>query len=298
MVRPDTITDGSVVTIAAQTDGVEAPSGESDPPADPTPHLADIVYVVRPGEVNEELRYSLRSLRNLPHGKVWIAGYCPSWVTGVGKIPVSRAPGAHATTKANLRAACLHPDVAEEFVYFNDDFFVMQPQETMPAMHRGTLDHAIKSGMSRSYTRAMRATQVILIEQGIEEPLCYELHAPTRVTKTGMLKALDLCSYPMVQERSVYGNLAQLGGEPARNFKVYHGDYGWKAWPFLSTNDSSFQRQPVGDYIRASFPSRSPYETDTPPLLRGTPHRVRPVRRPIRYSNVSRIGRVSAGVRG
>jgi hypothetical protein len=254
----------------------------------------DIVYVVRPGELNEELRYSLRSLRNLPHGKVWISGYCPSWVKDVGVIKVPRQPGPHQTTKANLRAACEHPEVSEEFVYFNDDFYVMQPMERMPVMHRGSIEEAMKSGMARSYTRAMKATCDVLTEKGIAKPLCYELHAPTLVTKTGMLQALDLCHYPMVQERSLYGNLAGIGGERARNFKVYHGDYGWKAWPFLSSNDSSFNRQPVGEHIRATFPSRCPYETDVPALTRGIPPRVRPVRRPIRYSNTSFIRRVGA----
>ena len=69
----------------------------------------DIVYVVRPGERNEELRYSLRSLSNLPHGRVWIAGYMPKWVTGVEHIPSPAKPGSHVHAKANLRAACQHP---------------------------------------------------------------------------------------------------------------------------------------------------------------------------------------------
>ena len=136
--------------------------------------LPDIVYVVRPGDRNEELRYSLRSLANLPHGRVWIAGYCPSWVTGVEVIPVQGQPGSHQTAKANLRAACEHSAVVEDFVYFNDDFFVMQPLERMPVMHRGTIDEAIRSGMRSSYTRAMKVTRQILVERGIAEPLCYE----------------------------------------------------------------------------------------------------------------------------
>ena len=40
----------------------------------------DVVYCVKELITNEELRYSLRSLRNLPHRKVWIFGGCPKWV--------------------------------------------------------------------------------------------------------------------------------------------------------------------------------------------------------------------------
>lgn len=45
----------------------------------------DILYLCRPGE-NLELRYSLRSLRNVPHGRVWIFGDCPDWVTNVNLV--------------------------------------------------------------------------------------------------------------------------------------------------------------------------------------------------------------------
>jgi hypothetical protein len=257
----------------------------------------DIVYVVRPGEQNEELRYSLRSLINLPHGRVWVAGFCPWWVIDVGVIRVATRPGGHQSAKANLRAACEHPDVSEQFVYFNDDFFVMQPLERMPILHRGLIDEAIRQGMRSWYTRAMRATRDLLVERGISDPLCYELHAPTLVTKQGMLEALDLCHYPMVQERSMYANLQRIGGMEARNFKVYRGDYGWRSWPFLSTNDSSFGRHPVGEYVRGAFDTPSPYERATPvPAVRDARvARIRHVRRPVRYSNVSVVRRVSAG---
>lgn len=254
----------------------------------------DVVYMVRPGEANEELRYSLRSLRNLPHGRVWIAGYCPSWVTDVEVIPVPPRPGAHQSVKANLRAACEHPEVSEQFAYFNDDFYVMAPVDDMPVMHRGSITAAMGDRMRSSYTRAMKATRDALMERGIVEPLCYELHAPTLVTKSGMLAALELCHYPMMQERSLYGNLQGIGGQPARNFKVYRGDYGWKSWPFLSTNDVSFNSNQVGEYIRATFTEPSPYEKEPPPVRQGTRHAPR-TRRPVRYS-ASTIRRIQRAV--
>jgi hypothetical protein len=257
----------------------------------------DVVYVVRPGEQNEELRYSLRSLSNLPHGKVWIVGYCPKWVTGVEVIATQVKPGGHQQVKANLRAACEHPDISEQFIYFNDDFFVMQPVESLPVMHLGPLTEAIKTaGMASAYTRAMKATLSILEEQGITEPLTYDLHAPMTVTKTGMLQALDLCSYPMVQERTLFGNLNHVGGERRHNHKVYRMVKGWQLWPFLSTNDQTFRSQPVGEYIRARFTTMSPYEM-TPPVLTRTPSRSLPPRRPVRYtvhSTIRRIQRVAA----
>lgn len=247
----------------------------------------DIVYVVRPGDRNEELRYSLRSLANLPHGRVWIAGFMPRWVTGAEHIPAPTHSVPHVQTKANLRAACEHPEVSESFIYFNDDFFVMQPLDELPVMHRGPLPDAVRSGiMATAYTKAMRLTMSILEKRGIAEPLMYDLHAPMLVTKTGMLEALDLCAKSTTQERTLFGNLQQVGGEKAHNHKVRRQDRGWSSWPFISTNDVTFRTLPVGEYIRRRFDTPSPYETDPPARATRTTRTPTPMRRPVRYRSV------------
>jgi len=250
----------------------------------------DVVYVVRANDRNEELRYSLRSLRNLPHGKVWIAGYCPTWVKDVGVIPVKGGHG-HRSAKANLKAACQHPDVSESFMYFNDDFFVMQPHDSLPVMHRGPLADVIKAKtMVNAYVRASRTTMEILQAKGIDTPLMYDLHAPMTVTKSGMLEALSLSHDPMIQERSLYGNLNAVGGERRRNYKHGRTDKGLGKWPFLSSNDNTFRSTPLGEYIRRQFPEPSPYEKPAPPK----PAKTEP-RRPVRYHSVgSRLRPVTA----
>ena len=263
--------------------------------------LPDIVYVVRPGDKNEELRYSLRSLRNLPHGKVWIAGYKPTWLgNDIGYIPSQKKPGGHMQAKLNLRAACEHPEVSESFVYMNDDFFIMRPLETLPVMHRGSLADAAKNdNMASSYQRAMGKTLAVLAKQGIKDPLMYELHGPMTVTKAGMLEALALCTYPMIQERTIFGNMQGVGGERRRNHKVRRQDSGWDKWDFLSTNDNTFRTLPVGEYIRSKFKTAGPYEVSPPPVVkRGTPYAPPPgaTRRPVRrhVSTIRSIQRSAA----
>jgi hypothetical protein len=58
----------------------------------PRKKLPDLVYVVREGDRNNELRHSLRSVvANVPHRLVWIAGYKPGWVSDlVGYIPMAQ----------------------------------------------------------------------------------------------------------------------------------------------------------------------------------------------------------------
>ena len=240
----------------------------------------DVVYVVRPGENNAELRWSLRSLSNLPHGRVWIAGYMPKWVTGAGHIPAPTMPRGRSQAKANLRAACEQPEVSDSFVYMCDDVFLMQPMDNLPAMHRGPVADILRSSsMASSYLRALDKTRQVLADRGITDPLMYDLHGPMLVTKRGMLEALDLCATALMHELTLYGNLNRIGGERRHNYKVRRQQHGWESWPFLSTNDSSFAGQPVGRFIRSRFDGMSPYEA-TPPPAEPAP---RPPRRPIRY---------------
>jgi hypothetical protein len=61
--------------------------------------------------------------------------------------------------------------------------------------------------------------------------------------------------------RTVYGNLAQIGGVKITDPKVRSGhpvDY--QEWPLLSTSDTVFTYHSVGRYIREQFPIRSKYE--------------------------------------
>lgn len=251
----------------------------------------DVVYVVRASDRNEELRYSLRSLVNLPHRKVWIAGYCPSWVQGVGVIPVKSRTHGHQHAKASLRAACEHPEVSESFVYMNDDFFVMQPLDDLPVMHRGTIADMVRNRrVATSYTRSLEKVRDLLIERGIAEPLLYDLHAPMLVTKRGMLDALDLCSSAQFHERTLYGNLNHLGGERRQNHKIRSRDHGWEDWAFLSTNDTGFASLPVGRFIRSRFREQGPHEATPPPVEKV--RRSYPRRRPVRHTR--RLQRVAA----
>ena len=250
----------------------------------------DIVYVVRYSRQSEELRYSLRSLANLPHGRVWIAGHMPEWATGVEHIRTNRKPGSHVDAKTNLRAACEHPGVSETFIYMNDDFFVMQPHEQLPVMHRGPIAKVV--GMATAYQRAIQKGMAILQAKGIAEPLMYDLHAPMTVTKSGMLEALDIARSDFsLHERTLFGNLQGVGGVKAHNHKVYRQDRGWSSWPFLSTNDNTFRREQVGEFIRARFPDQSPYEA-TPPKAIPTPP-VRVPRTPVRYHAAPTVRRTA-----
>lgn len=227
----------------------------------------DVVYIVRPGDRNEELRYSLRSLANLPHDAVWAVGYRPRWAV-VQTVQTQQRRGKYENSLLNIRAACEARDVSADFVYFNDDFMVLKPVDQLPIMHRGTVrefvaGHVRTYGRPGPYIRSLLATADFLKQRGIRDPLCFEGHVPIVFNRTRLRRALDLVAdRPDIRHyRTLYGNLEGWTGEEIPDWKIsgLQGVPGPR-WPFASTADVAFERGAVGAWIRERFPERSPYE--------------------------------------
>ncbi|WP_190122173.1 hypothetical protein [Streptomyces inusitatus] len=227
----------------------------------------DIVVPVRAVPRAEQLRYALRSwAANLPHRRVWVVGHRPPWLTDAGHIPTVQDGSKYRNTTAAVRAACLHPEVSQTFLLCNDDFFVMHPLPGgMPVLHRGPVRtvEAAYAARPGEYLEGMRQTRELLTDLGHPEPLSYELHVPLPVDRDGMLDALDLGGHlPVLHKRTLYGNLAGLGGEEIADVKILHrAPRGYGAGDrFLSTMPDSFTNGAVGRHIREAFPQRCRYE--------------------------------------
>ena len=225
----------------------------------------DVVYVNRTGD-NPELRYSLRTLSNVPHGTVHIAGYVPPWVKNVNGIAVTPSANKYRSMEANLQAALLSDEVSDPFYLFNDDFFILKKMQKIPTLHRGLLQDVIDSYAVRSVGNrltGLRQAQSLLQGLGVEEPLyCYEMHSPLLVQKEGMLETLSLRgSINVYMLRTVYGNLLKIGGRQSSDVKVYRGiDHGYTQQKLLSTTDIGFKYQRVGFWLKERYPVPSNYE--------------------------------------
>lgn len=230
-----------------------------------------LVYLVRPGE-NPELRSSLRSVAaNLPADTtVTIAGHKPAWVTGVHHLPTEQRPGAkHLNAYGNLQAALASPDVPETFVLMNDDFYVTAPLEQIPVLNQGrTVDvlarYRRRFPAGSAYIDAMQATHDWLVDLGHTDPLCYELHIPMTLTKTGLRQVLGDAQAAgldptRVHYRTAYGNTHGVGGVSMDDVKVYDRTSRELAKPFASTHDVSYGGR-IGRTLRATFPDPSRYE--------------------------------------
>ena len=221
----------------------------------------DVVYLVRSGDSNEELRFSLRSVAaNIPHRRVFIAGFKPRWVRGVVHVPVRQNTDKWRNQERNLAAAAARDDLADEVVLFNDDFFVTEPVDRVPAMHGGPLRRVVerKRGRHSRYLSRLQATLDLL---GADALTFDQIHTPLPMRRDLLAEVMGEVDGRGLLFRSVYGNrhlpdAVQVGDAKARGKVDVGGD------PFVSTSDRVFDRGAAGRRIRRLFPDPCVYEAD------------------------------------
>lgn len=181
----------------------------------------DVLIRVRRGEINDSLRYALRSLANIEHGTVYIVGHRPRWLTNVEHI-------AGSTERSKWRIVLDHVAIAcrelpgRELLLFDDDMYFTQRVERWPVYHLPGLlldQAAVKAG---SYGRSLRLTHGYLTSHGIRRPLSYELHVPLPILTDLAADVLTeaVATGLALQARSVYGNLANIGGTEMLDVKA------------------------------------------------------------------------------
>lgn len=221
----------------------------------------NVVYVV--GDHTDELRYSLRSLRNVEHDGVWVvAEKKPSWYRGGFIHTKDRYSKKGHNINHALLAAAESPDVSDPFIYFNDDFFAVKPS-VVPTVHRGpcVVSDPIRHRVM-SWHESIGATAWVLKQWGYET-LNYELHIPIVFRKQPLADVIRRGLKTQIhglQSRTLYGNVAGIGGEKARDVKVRGEDAPIPDGAWVSTSNQSFSKGLVGRQIRDLFPDPSPYE--------------------------------------
>lgn len=230
----------------------------------------DIVYIYKATETNDELRYSLRTVeKNFPHDRVIIHGECPGDIVPDIFIPFKQiGQGKWQKTGGALKDICSRNEISDDFVLFNDDFFIMHPANDFGYFYTGELIDRINTiekrnnGHANAYTTNLRITMNRLIIDGLTCK-CYDaMHRPMMFNKERALITFE--EYPNVPMfQTVYGNRWNVGGVLVGNCKIK--DIHEEPDPvavYLSTSNGSFERGKVGEYIREMFPERSRFEAD------------------------------------
>jgi len=235
----------------------------------------DIIIPLRRAIINEELRYTIRSIeKNMPGHEIWFSGYCPRIFSQKVNVVENTTFGDNKYWRShhNQLAAVKDSRVSDPFLLFNDDFFVMEPIEEFVDYHRGPLVESIarleKQVGASGYLNGMKLTLDILKELGVADPLDYGLHIPLTIHKKEWLKAWKIRKkyadnpYP-VHMRTLYGNLANVAQYENRMDDVKISDpsviTGFDR-DFLSTMRDSFTGGHVGQHVREQFSSVSKLE--------------------------------------
>jgi len=207
------------------------------------------VYICRAGD-NEELRYSIRSvLHFFPTAKIWVVGEPPKWYDG-DYIKVKQTGTKYGNAYRNLSIIASSPQLPEEIIIMNDDFYIIGEVESFGPFHEGSLidkyNLYFDTYQMSSYTKKLFETYNRLRKMKFDDPKSYELHVPITVERSKLSRVMK---YENLLWRSMYGNMFELKGEQMQDVKVYttvkmnfkNYDYKNITSPFISSDDSSFE---------------------------------------------------------
>lgn len=206
---------------------------------------------------SRELQWSIKSLDNIEHGKVIVAGDDPLYPIGATIRRTQEPYWASFNPYANVIFKvidAIESIVSEDFLLMNDDFFIMKPQEIVN-YYRGTLDDhiAARSG-NDSYSQALKNTKQWLESKGYPTK-SFEAHTPMLMNAKRFQEMFEAIGREVrggstLLMRSIYGNMFNIEAVLIDEDPKTPTDVRGKA--LLSTTEQSFLSG-AGRYIRNSL---------------------------------------------
>lgn len=210
-----------------------------------------MVLVVPVRDETDELRFALRSFKNIKYDRLILVGHKPSWVKNADHIKIEE------TNRHENIARCVEAalkKVKGEFIIAEDDHFVMQPTD-LPDVDRGPLEDVIGWQMKRRQGEYLEGMQYA---QSVAPGKSYELHRPMRFDRDLLQFIFNAFNKGgSFQYRTIYGNYWHLESETVPDFKV-RGKEDFTDWPFISTSNRTFKK--VRPFLESRFPDPSPHE--------------------------------------
>lgn len=220
----------------------------------------DVIYPYKSAPFDFELRFSLRSLVNVPHERVIVAGDRPKITNGsVTHIRVDPIPVRYQSSMENILAAC-EASSAEDVVVMHDDIFVLRPWRFVHE-HRGSIEQYLKTGAATGgYRAVVERTRDILLAEGVANPLFFGMHTPTVYDRRNMVDLIKTYRASSVLLRTLYHNLFPQPSNLARDVKRFVWSGAEPHDAIFSTSDMAAADARFRIWIANRFPERSPYE--------------------------------------
>lgn len=208
-----------------------------------------------------ELKYSLRSAcKHLHFDKCVIAGDHPPFSFSGLHIPVSGPPTKHENGFAKLQAALESVEVSDPFILMNDDFFILQPFESIPYFHMGKLVDWIARFPYRStyYEKAIKTLSMVGDKANI-----FELHFPFLYEKQKLRRLIEKYSLPCgIMLRTLYAREYGIKGQLSQDFKAKSARqlFEYSEQSFMSTSEQAARTATFTRIMRERFPDRCRFE--------------------------------------
>lgn len=217
----------------------------------------DVVYPYKARPLDLELRYSIRSLVNVSHSKVIVAGDKPN--LRVTHVPVRRNVDRYRSSTANILAAAERAVETDQFIVMNDDIFILEPW-TFRHENRGTVDEFLASGKPAGlYRIRVEKTRDILAAHGVSEPLWFGLHTPTVYDRRKLIDLIKDFRGERYLLRTLYHNL--FPQPSTRREDVKHKTWmGSPSGDVLSISDQCAWKPAFRRWVERRFPHPSVYE--------------------------------------
>ena len=179
----------------------------------------DVVYILGTGSVweNNELRYSLRSIEeNLRDFRnIWIIGEQPSWLHNVLVLPMADPTSDKwRNSYLKIKAAAKQPDLSDDFLLFNDDFFLNKPISAVdfPYYFSGLLVRG--GGVKQDLRLSPKGQTAGLLQKYGKKCFNFSLHCPIRYNKAKYLSMPISADLPgILSPRSFYCNYFEVPGK-------------------------------------------------------------------------------------
>lgn len=220
----------------------------------------NILIPLFPYRGNIDLKYALRSLRNLANvDEVYIVtDTLPTWIKNVHQIFAKDALYDHNKELNIFNKIVKGAAVLKEFLYMNDDHYILKPLDAnnFPLHHKGALisENRMPSDPYRkTIENTLRYFQVTMN---------YDIHSPMNMTAEGVCKMIHPCINWTKQwgycVKTLYANKNGLTGTAYADAKLYKS----ADIPdvlYFSTDNRAMDEKMI-NRLENKFPGKSKYE--------------------------------------
>jgi hypothetical protein len=176
----------------------------------------DIVYFLGENLPNNgrELRYSLRSLANVKHGRVWmVSPDMPDWVQEVNWISWIQLPEKQLDISEKYKMlARFKGDMTDNVIVMDDDYYIVKKMRSVPLIYNMPMRaKAVTRPPQDDLGALLRNTLRLLVQHRIGVPLAAVLHVPFPITRSNMPIHLEDGRGPY-EWKTIYLNWAMQQG--------------------------------------------------------------------------------------